>query len=202
MPQLKLRWGETHEIGHSIIKWHEQYMLGDDKLTLRPVCHAHIEAEANYAAGRLLFMQDRFVRMLGDVQPSLDSVKGLAKQFGNTITCTLWRAVEHLPMPAVGLVGTHPQRPGNDFDPVSPFRYFVRSPSFVRQFQSVTAANLFQVLRDYCSYQTRGPLGTAEVFIIDANGQKHVFEFETFSNTYEALTLGICRRVHPMSIAV
>lgn len=196
LPKLKKRWGEAHEIGHSITPWHEQYMHGDDKVTLRPECHAQIEAEANYAAGRMLFLQDRFAAEIASVTPSLDNVKVLAKRYGNTITCTLWRAVEHLAVPALGLVGAHPLHPEDDFDPVLPFRHFVRSPSFVRQFPGITAPMLFQVLRNYCSYKTRGPLGAAEVVLADANGDQHVFTFETFSNSYEALTLGLYRRKH------
>lgn len=54
-PDAKQRWNEAHEIGHSIIPWHEDLMLGDQEQTLVPGCHAQIEAEANYAAGQLLF---------------------------------------------------------------------------------------------------------------------------------------------------
>jgi hypothetical protein len=30
VPDLKKRWYESHEIAHSVIPWHQDYMLGDD----------------------------------------------------------------------------------------------------------------------------------------------------------------------------
>ena len=60
LPILKHRWNEAHEIGHSIIPWHHDVMLGDNRLTLSQDCQEYVEAEANFAAGRLLFLRDRF----------------------------------------------------------------------------------------------------------------------------------------------
>jgi Zn-dependent peptidase ImmA (M78 family) len=104
LPIIKQRWNEAHEVGHSIIEWHEVLMLGDDKQTLSFSCHVHLEAEANYAAGRLLFLQDRFYEELNGQTPTIKLVQVLGKKFGNSITTTLWRAVEHMSVPAVALV--------------------------------------------------------------------------------------------------
>ena len=52
---------KREEIGHDIIPWHADMMLGDTEQTLTPSCHEIIEAEANYAAGQLLFMASRFL---------------------------------------------------------------------------------------------------------------------------------------------
>ena len=60
LPKLKHRWNEGHEIGHSLIPWHQEIMLGDNSFTLTPVCQEEVEAEANFAAGRLLFLRERF----------------------------------------------------------------------------------------------------------------------------------------------
>ena len=60
LPSSKIRWAEGHEVGHSVIPWHDDLMHGDTKQTLTPACHLQIEAEANFAAGRLLFLQDKF----------------------------------------------------------------------------------------------------------------------------------------------
>lgn len=89
LPLLKHRWNEAHEIGHDLIPWHADMMLGDTEQTLSPTCHAHMEAEANYAAGRLLFLAGRFVAEAGGSAPSLDEVLRLNGLFGNTITSTL-----------------------------------------------------------------------------------------------------------------
>ena len=59
-----IRWNEGHEIGHSIIPWHQDIMLGDNALTLYPDCQEQVEAEANHAAGRLLFLRERFTEEL------------------------------------------------------------------------------------------------------------------------------------------
>src|SRR5439155_5316200 len=89
-PEIKWRWNETHEIIHSIVPWHGSLMFGDTKLTLTPSCHEQIEAESNYGAGRLLFLQNKFDEMARDTIPSIKSVQDLKKAFGNTITNTLW----------------------------------------------------------------------------------------------------------------
>jgi hypothetical protein len=49
---------------------------------------------------------------------------------------------------------------------------------------------VFSKILEYCSYSSAGPLGENEAEIVDDNGEAHVFKFETFYNTYEALTLG------------
>ncbi|MDE3026846.1 MAG: hypothetical protein KGH84_00435 [Paracoccaceae bacterium] len=60
IPKPKHRWIEGHEVGHSIIPWHREFLFGDNEYTLDPICHAIVEAEANYAASQMLFLQQRF----------------------------------------------------------------------------------------------------------------------------------------------
>lgn len=91
LPQLKHRWNEAHEVGHSIIPWHDNLLLGDNEFSLNPRCHQQMEAEANFAAGQLLFLRDRFVDEARDLSICLDTVKELKKGFGNTFSSTLWR---------------------------------------------------------------------------------------------------------------
>lgn len=76
-PEAKWRWNEAHEITHSILPWHNSFMQGDTSLTLTPTCHDRIEAEANFGAGRLLFLQDRFKEMAQDTEPTIKAVSGL-----------------------------------------------------------------------------------------------------------------------------
>ena len=186
LPTAKQRWGEAHEIGHGILPWHEAAMHGDRKQTLSPTCEQQIEAEANFAAGRILFLQDRFIEELRGSTLTIDSVKALGKTFGNTITSTLWRAVEASEGPVFGLVSQHPRKPLGD-DPV---RYFIRSRKFLEQFDGVTPTHVFRGLQTFCR-SSRGPLGTDEVVFYDSKGDAHVFLVECFYNSYEALTLGI-----------
>lgn len=202
LPALKQRWGEGQEIGHAIIPWHEGLTLGDSKQTLSVECNAQLEAEANYAAGQLLFLQDQFAERLASYPLNLTTIRSIAKAFGNSITTTLWRTVEHLEVPCVALVSQHPRIPGANFDPANPCRYFVRSRAFAEQFPGLTEAHFFPEVRRYCGSQRAGHLGSAELTVVDQSRQKHLFMFETFFNRYEALTLGVYDRLNPTCVAL
>lgn len=195
LPLLKHRWNEAHEIGHDIIPWHAGMMLGDTEQTLTPVCHEIVEAEANYAAGQLLFLADRFVAEATGSPASLDLVRHLSKAFGNTMTSTLWRFAEqaHGGRPMIALVTGHPHpaRRKADFDATNPCRYCVESPAFRERFGALTEAQLFAVVASYCGPQGGGSLGQGEIILLDRNGDRHMFAFETFFNRHEALTLGL-----------
>lgn len=202
-PLLKHRWYEAHEIGHSIIEWHKDFLHGDRQRTLSPTCHHRIEGEANYAAGRLLFLQNAFHNELRDhSQIDLQVVQRLSKRFGNTITSTLWRTVEHLDVPAFGMVSTHPNHPPADFDWSRPCRYFIRSPLFAERFARFHEGDAMRSAQTYCSYKHKGPLGAADVVLVDNWGDEHVFAFESFNFTHDTLTLAVHRRSRAPSIAV
>jgi hypothetical protein len=195
VPKLKHRWSEAHEIGHSIIPWHDGMMLGDNTQTLLPLCHEQMEAEANYVAGRLLFAGTRFREEASASSPCLDLVRSLADSYGNTSTSTLWRFVEeaHPGVPMFALVSGHPHviRRASDFDPENPCRYYIQSPAFRSMFGARTAKELFQVVSKYCGAQRGGYIGKAEVGLNHQDGSVHTFRCETFFNRFEALTLGV-----------
>jgi hypothetical protein len=202
VPKLKHRWNEAHEIGHSVIPWHEGIMFGDDRATLTPHFHEAMEAEANYAAGRLLFLADRFGEEAMSSAPSLALIRELGQRYGNTITSTLWRFVEQAEAqrPMIALVSGHPHtsRRKADFDPAAPCRYCVQSPLFRANFARLTDVDLFGIVAGYSGPQRAGPLGEAEVRLVNDDGQRHVFRFETFYNGWEALTLGVWQRAEPL----
>ena len=50
-PELKWRWNEAHEVVHSVVPWHQEFLHGDNRASLSLDCHKEIEAEANYGAG-------------------------------------------------------------------------------------------------------------------------------------------------------
>jgi hypothetical protein len=202
LPNAKQRWSEGHEIGHSLIPWHSATMLGDDRRTLTPACHEQIENEANFAAGQLLFLQEAFVSDLRDLSPCIDAVTTLKNRYGNTITTTLWRYVEHSDEPMVGGISCHPHRPDGEFDANNPFRYFVGSRSFQQRFAAIREVDLFEQIRSYCANRRGGPLGASDLLLSDDDGKQHVFHFETFFNQYDALTLGIHKseRVRMVSV--
>lgn len=206
LPLLKHRWNEAHEVGHDIIPWHAGMMMGDSERELTPSCHAQMEAEANYAAGQILFMGGRFVEEAGDSAPTLGAVRELNGRFGNTITSTLWRYIEQVrsDLPMVGLVTGHPHssRRKAEFDPADPCRYCVQSPSFTLRFGHVSEIELFRHVASYCGAQRGGKLGEAEIVLIDATRTRHLFRFETFFNSYEALTLGVWQRAAPITMGL
>lgn len=194
LPKLKHRWAEGHEIGHSLAWWHGDYLLGDTELELRPDCHATIEAEANYACGQLLFLQNRFVEEAMARPVCMETIRHLKSVFGNTWTSTLWRFVEEYrgQEPLVGIVCPHPKHLPKSFDPSQPCRYVIQSPAFRQQFKRVSELTLFSEIASYSGAQRGGPLGSKTVCLTDDNGIKREFRFQTESNTYEALTLGVC----------
>ena len=204
IPQIKHRWNEAHEIGHGIIPWHADMMIGDTQQTLTPACHEIIEAEANYAAGQMLFLAERFKAEARSSAPSLELVRKLSHNFRNTVTSTLWRFVEQahggLPMVAMVTGHPHPTRRGTDFQAASPCRYCVESPTFREQFGHILETQLFEKVVAYSGAQRGGQLGEADVILTDRNGARHVFAFETFFNRYEALTLG--RWLHPHALLI
>jgi hypothetical protein len=187
VPKLKHRWIEAHEITHDLLPWHHEMMLGDTTHTLTVTCHEMLEGEANYGAGQLLFLRNRFVEEARASAISFDVVKTLKIRFGNTMTTTLWRYVESVfPERAmIGIVSVHPHptmRPA-DFNPLDPCRYFIRSQTFANHFPHVTEIEMFAILESYCAPRRGGPLGTMEFTLTDANGDVQLFTAETFSTS-------------------
>ena len=162
LPKLKHRWNEGHEIGHSIIPWHEDIMLGDNVFALSRDCQEQVEAEANYAAVRLLFLRERFTEEARSVESSIDVIRTLQTKFGNTLSTTLYRVVESgVDRPLVGMISGHPHlsRRRDDFDPSDPCRHFIQSPAFRRRFGGNVRNTYFADVAGYCGAQRGGPLG-------------------------------------------
>ena len=179
LPQLKHRWNEGHEIGHSIIPWHHDIMLGDNALTLSPGCQEQVETEANYAAGKLLFLRERFTEESRSLEPSIKAIRALREKFGNTLSTTLYRVIESngIDLPLVGMISGHPHvsQRADDFDPSNPCSHFIQSPAFRRYFGKISEAGLFEAVARYCGAQRGGPLGEDELLLTDDNGDHHRF---------------------------
>ncbi len=211
LPEKKHRWSETHEVVHSLIPWHEDVMHGDNRHTLLPECHEQVEAEANYGAGRLLFLRDRFTVEARDLPLAINSVQSLHRAFGNTLSSTLWRFVETVgnERPMIGMISCHPHatRRPSDFDPNNPCRHCIQSSAFAQRFSGITERDLFAAVSSYCGAQMGGPLGISDLILTDDNGDEHVFTFESFFIKYkkpaigEALTLGFYSRPHIQIVA-
>ncbi|MDE2578596.1 MAG: DUF955 domain-containing protein [Hyphomicrobiales bacterium] len=211
LPLLKHRWSEAHEVIHSVVPWHEELMHGDNNHTLTTACHVEVEAEANYGAGRLLFLRDRFTGEAMDLPISIASVQSLKKDFGNTLSSTLWRFVETtgITRPVVGMITCHPHvsRRPVDFNPLAPARHCIQSHAFAARFCRLSEQELFAAIASYCAPKMGGPLGQSLLILKDDNGDEHEFAFETFFIRYkgsipgEALTLGVYMRPHARIIA-
>ena len=205
-PSLKHRWHEAHEIGHSLLPWHAGAMLGDNERTLAPACHEVLEAEANFAAGRLLFLRERFSEECLATDPSFDALKSLKSKFGNTYTTTFWRGVETWGqrLPVVGLITGHPHvaHRAADFDPCTPCKHFIQSGAFAECFSMVRETDVFDRVVDYCKGSRSGPLGGADILLTDDNGEGHVFRFESFSFYHQTLTLGVYQTPHKRIFSV
>jgi len=205
LPKPKHRWMQGHEIAHAVIDWHREFLLGDNESTLDPACHATLEAEANYGAGRLLFLRDQFSVEARDHSFNFESVRALKDRFGNTLTSTFWRMVEDRdPARAVfGLVSKHPRyleigegREGQ------PWRDFPRSRTFRERFSTVTAADAFALIGRHVNYRKRGPVIAGRDVLVDDNGVAHQVEVEGFCNTHAVLTMGVVARAAPTAVAV
>ncbi len=197
LPVLKHRWAEAHEVGHSLAPWHGEFLYGDSEEELNPGCQEKLESEANYTAGQLLFLGERFTQEANDCRATLAVVRELAHRFGNTMTSTLWRFVEesHSGLPMVGVVSLGKAAASRaSVDGTPHVRYCIESPSFKERFRQTTESELLRAVRSYCSGRRAGPLGQGEVVLRDANGDDYVFLFESFSNGYDVLTLGVCVR--------
>ncbi len=194
VPVLKHRWNEAHEIGHSLVPWHAELLHGDDEQTLTLACREALEAEANFAAGQLLFLRDRFVEEARSRTPGFKAIQELHELFGNTLSSTLWRYVEQADpaRPTFGLVSAHPhpERRRDGFDPLRPCRHMMQSSAFAEKFSRLSEVELFTRVVQYAGPQRGGMLGAEEVVLADDAGNEHLFRFETFYNGYDALTLG------------
>ena len=197
VPELKKRWYESHEVAHSLIPWHADYMLGDDRTTLSQACQQIIEAEANYGAGRLLFPNKAFSEARRSSVPTLTQIRAIAKHFGNTITSTLWRCVEQSEEVTFAAIGEHPRHPREGKPSIE---YFVRSKSFEQQFAAVTEAEIWNWVQTYCGYKLTGPLGSSEIVASDSNGTPNVFSIESFSIKHSVLT--VARWLRPLAVQV
>ena len=204
IPDLKKRHTEAHEITHSLAPHHGRFLFGDDRETLRRSCQEKLEAEANFGSGQLLFLRERFLDEARDLPTTLAAVRDLAKEFGNTITMTLWHLVEEPrdDEPLFGIVSVHPKLLSDEFDPSAPTRYFIESPAFKRQFGNVTEVAAFKGIQSYATWARGGPLGEGEVIFAGRDGERHVFHMETFFNRHEALTLGTYIGPRPSRVVV
>lgn len=193
VPPLKHRWIEAHEITHSFIPWHADFLLGDTQITLDPTCHETIEAEANFGAGRLLFFGGQFASDAMDLTCRFQSVRTLKERYGNTLTSTLWRYVEERDpsLATFGLISAHPRHPEIGATPDgSGVHHFITSQGFRQLFPHVTAAEIYAAVRRHAGWRKGGPVLDAEDLLTDVSGRCRPIRLDGFCNSHQVLTLG------------
>lgn len=193
VPELKHRWIEAHEITHSFIPWHTEFLMGDTEVTLNPSCHDMIEAEANFGAGRLLFFGDQFSSVAKDFAQSFKSIQALKERYGNTMTSTFWRFIEDRdPMQACfGLISDHPlhREIGATTDGTG-VHHFIASAGFRNLFPAITPTDAYSVVKRNASWQRRGPMVGGSDVLTDLRGEKRSIVLDGFCNTHQVLTMG------------
>nr|WP_319473804.1 ImmA/IrrE family metallo-endopeptidase [uncultured Cohaesibacter sp.] len=194
---LKRRFVIAHEIIHDLLPWHRALLIGDNETTLNPTFHQAMESEANYGGRRLIFMGGQFQKEARDGDFDWKTIQQLKKRYNNTLTTTLWHMVcERDPnQPAFGLISKHPYHgsicpkagKGN-------VAYFPRSNGLIKHFPELTHDMAYAAVVKHASTKKSGPVGEGESVFHDANGDPHIFEIFSFSNTYDLLSYGIYNR--------
>lgn len=205
VPTPKHRWIEAHEISHSVTSWHKGFLLGDNSQTLDPACHAVLEAEANYGAGRLLFLQDLFSHESRALPLSFRSIIELSGRYNNSIVSTFWRTVEERdPEQAVfGVISIHPRHPDvGKHDGPMPWRYFIQSSAFTQQFSSVSVEDVFAIVDKEATYKRVGPVVSANHVFTDVIGDDWEYCILSHSTGHALLTLGYPVRRRSFVVAV
>jgi len=170
-----------------------------------PNCHAVLEAEANYGAGRLLFLQERFSQEARDLPLSFGSVKQLAARYRNSIQSTFWRLVEernpHEPL--FGVISIHPRYPTiGKHDGPDAWRYFIRSSGFRARFGNLMPENIYALIERLSSHRRTGPIFSADELLTDDAGVDWEFRLESFSTGHALLTVGCALRPHRVIVPV
>ena len=204
--KAKHRRAEGHESIHTVLEWHEPILHGDSEVTMKQSCLDKVEAEANYGAGQLLFLRDRFTAEALSSAPTVALVQALAKSFNNTHASTLWRLVETAgcELPILGVMHYHPapRFASNKNDPSNPCRHFIRSDAFAAMFSVTTELSVFESIKNYIQPKQGGHVGSSAVTLTDDNGDDHEFSFETFNFRHECLTLVVHLRKRPAVVPV
>lgn len=195
----KRRFIQAHEITHDLLPWHRTLLLGDNEESLSPRCHQEMEAEANFGARQLLFLGKRFTNEVRDHELNWKALSKLSKEYGNTITTTLWQTIycREPAIPMFGMISRHPyhanigNRAGAD-----DVAYFIRSDSFAKKFGHVTDAEAYSAMCSYLSRSRTGPMGEGSCLFMNGNGEPCDFHLTSFSNGYDLLTMGCYVKLH------
>ena len=193
---IKKRWITAHELGHRIVPWHADFIMGDTAETLDPDYHEALEEEANYAASSLLFLASRFSTESADYELNIGSVGALSKIYGNSQAMTLRRFVQFGKDKPMIAVVSRPHWVDNAANELC--RYFIPSRKFKDKFSKVTSREIIEEIKRYTIKKIGGPVGGGEFILRDDNGEFHEFIGDSFYNRYDILTLIVHKCVRPI----
>jgi hypothetical protein len=190
LPAPKQEFAGFHEVSHDVIPHHKTYFQGDTAQTLDPDFQEMLEAEANYTASALMFCGPVFTTAARDTAPGWAAINALRPQFGNkSIVTTVRRYVGHGPdHPMLMLVSTPPWKECPS-DQINPWRHFVPSGAFKRQFSRVTPRDVLTRLDVQAQHRRGGPVANFTLTLDDDNNIAHEFHAESFFNTHDLVTL-------------
>ena len=203
----KQRFAEAHEVLHDVLDWHERCSHGDDSHMLSASCHEREEAEANYGAGRLLYLQDRFTVEARDRKRNIWTVLQLGSVFDNSVTSALWGYVEEVEpdWPMVAIISHDPHHLPDGVDPKGAVRHCIESDAFSQRFGDQSEEALFGVVSGYVKAREKDKAhyrGEGVTRLTDMAGGVHEFCFQSFWNGWDLLTLGVYVRPVPTVISV
>ena len=162
-------------------------------MTLDPDFHETLESEANFGAGQLIFLGERFGQEARDYPRNFESIKTLKDVYKNSMMSTLWRFVEERePTEAsFGLVSRHPLHPNIGGAPNGePVYKFVASSGFHMRFPGVTANQIYETLRRHSKWSRRGPVVNGDEYFADVGATKRMFHLDGFCTSHQVLTYG------------
>jgi hypothetical protein len=194
LPKIKHPWASCHETGHRLLPWHKPFFFGDTAQTLDPAYQADLETEANYAAGRLLFLGNRFTEEARDLVPTIEAVKSLAKRYRASLTTTLRRYVEQGPDLAMAMLVSTPPWGHQPNDQEYRWRHFVPSDRFAALFPEISAESLRTALDGHAAYRRGGQVAEFQLGLVDARGDRHELRAWSFNNQHYLLTLFVQER--------
>jgi hypothetical protein len=134
-PPPRLPWLKLHETGHSYMPWQrEMYGLTEDcEQSLDPAVTELFEHEANLFAAEVLFQGDRFEIEARDLAFGVMAPVQLGKRYGGSIYTSVWRYVVTNARPCAVVV-LEAEKLDETLGPIWPFRRFITSPQFAREF--------------------------------------------------------------------
>jgi uncharacterized protein DUF955 len=181
------RFTEAHELAHALCPWHEAALRLDTEDELfRPVAEA-IEAEANVAAGMLLFQGGSFAVRAGADPPTIELAHALAREHGASLHATLRHLVETHACPAALLAtGRFPARDGT-----LPVWLDTRSAAFSARFGHGRRAALHPgtAIHELAEASRTAGHARGKIRLRDSSGRRRTCAAESYYNRHTFLVL-------------